>query len=1467
MSVLMSDVVDQFSQQPWHLLLHAAPGLTPFESPAAVDAAVSALVEAARQHGAMVLAFAVLPNQLEALLAPDSAGAGPALTKSLRSLLTRRVNLVLHRTGTLCERGGLAEVLAPEVDWLELAEAIEQRVVAGGLADEAGETLSSSAHPDYGEWVRQPLSTQPGSAKRRTTSSDGVTIGDVIGVAPVPLVVQTQVVRQLAAEARASGEPGAELQSYVAGWFLDDPRTLAVARALLGGLARTDHGTASFVTGLYGAGKSHLLAVLGLVAELPALRDLLGSSQPALADLSAPLRATEPRLVVAMALDEESPSQDLEDIVFDAAVRALAEQVGVDAPLVETAAALESIREHLLPRFAEELDEGTGGRWEGLAESDPRAAITVASRLAREQGWPFRLTQSRVERLGRLLEVTAEAGLAGVVLLLDELSVFLRSRERRGLHADAGFLQFLGQRTELSPLWVVAALQRQIEDIGDIEHYTLRQIKDRYETRLSLPLTATRHVLARKVLPRRDPARLEAAVEAALTAWSGGRRCVDLNAAVLRETYPLHPLTCACLEACAERFLAKTRSVIEFAVARVQGDELAPGCLDRPATALLLPDELWDQFARDIVQHPDLRAYREVVGRYYEQNLPALFEQDLALAERLLKLLLVCRLAGVERGVKDLAAALLPWSDNRERRVAAMLEVLRTQGAYVRVERRAGEANDVYTIDLEFDANETIRRRSRSLAATLTIGDSRLTSVAVEACATDAFALASALHPHSTEVRWRNTRRQVFVALRDLVNVSAHELENQAALLAGLEVEEAGYLYLAEPQRPARQQVAFEAALAEVTDERWGDALAAWVPREATPAERRCWVEDVALELLRRDPTLLTGERERTVRARLDEHADERHERLRLLLHKLYLEGRFITRDGVSEVVGETWQGALGTLAGSVLDQVFPDFAGIAPRRTEIPPGTVERLFEGVIQPGEAIVSPTSVLALAVEEVLAPLGLATGEKGSYRLVAVRDGLAQAVLDLLPDRAVSLGAIERFLARSTRGLVAEQSQVVLAALVRLGYLTALDDELRPTSLRLPLRAHVAALAPTTLTLLESWDAFEPWSTVVANESHPPLTAAAQQRLYERLVTWQDVVTAGAAEIREAVAVCGRALGHERVQWRETAETVEAVERLAQSVEPGLQPAEALGAAATLWRRPPPAALVELLRRFRRLRRFAQSQVADLLREHEAMLRVPLPADHELSVRRQDLLGRMALGEAVAEQPEPLLEDLAAWRRAYAEAYSAWHAEAHHADRYAPYDRLRVSPLSRALINLSRLALDVSDDAETLAAELRTERLRQCRRAELSMVLSDEPYCPDCRLGLGETPPLRSVEEFATLAQRGVDGLLNALRAPAARAKIDRGIGDLPAQDARVVSIRRLLGEELSPEALLSATSFAVIDLLNQALNTRVAGRRSVGRLGERLTGRRLTTRQARQAFDQWLDPAGGIGEDDLLEFEE
>jgi len=156
----------------------------------------------------------------------------------------------------------------------------------------------------------------------------------------------------------------------------------------------------------------------------------------------------------------------------------------------------------------------------------------------------------------------------GVVLLLDELSEFLRAKaDPRAFSEDVRFLQFLGEWAQDRRLWIVAAMQEGIEHTGELESSLYRKIKDRYPIRLLLTPAHVQSLIADSILVK-TPA-YAAAVAALGRELRAAHPDAGIDGQTLQSVYPLHPATLEMLEEVRERF-SQARGIVDFTVTRLR---------------------------------------------------------------------------------------------------------------------------------------------------------------------------------------------------------------------------------------------------------------------------------------------------------------------------------------------------------------------------------------------------------------------------------------------------------------------------------------------------------------------------------------------------------------------------------------------------------------------------------------------------------------------------------------------------------------------------------------------------------------------------------------------------------------------------------------------------------------------------------------------------------------------------------
>ena len=301
----------------------------------------------------------------------------------------------------------------------------------------------------------------------------------------------------------------------------------------------------------------------------------------------------------------------------------------------------------------------------------------------------------------------------GIVLVLDELSEYLRSKPTpHSFNEDLRFLQFLGEWAQDHSLWILAALQEQIEHTGEIEYDLFRKIKDRYPLRLLLTPAHVRDLIAERILRKKESYRPAVEKLAAELSELYPKKSMDYG--VFCDIYPIHPATMELLEEVRDRF-SQSRGIVDFALTQLLGNEargIAP-FLDQPWGHLLTPDTIVDHFADLFEVQPEFLAIAQRVLPYFRKNIPLLFPNKTQrdLAWRLMKLLILAHLSprrtslGADEAARWLLfkASSIDPARNREI-IGKVLETLCREGAFVK------QQDSRYRLDLQDDSKEQLEQ-------------------------------------------------------------------------------------------------------------------------------------------------------------------------------------------------------------------------------------------------------------------------------------------------------------------------------------------------------------------------------------------------------------------------------------------------------------------------------------------------------------------------------------------------------------------------------------------------------------------------------------------------------------------------------------------------------------------------------------------------------------------------------------
>lgn len=1309
-------------------------------------------------------------------------------------------------------------------------------------------------------------------------------VGDLVSITSGPVVISLTDVGAVGERLRAGREAAEDLAALLRHWSASDPQTKAALEIMLSSLAREEQrGDAFHIQGVQGAGKSHLLAVIALLAARP------DKAWPVFLQGRAEYERIregfgQPRLVVPIALDEyPTRSHPLEYVVLSRMEEALREQYGLRAALTEESHLLGLVERYVRPQALQDLDEAarrSGLSWSELRTQDPRSASQAALAVVEQVGFPLDWRRSRAEAWAELRRSLGAAEVDGLVILLDELGVFLSGKDRSGLNEDASFLQYLAQRTNTARCWLICVTQRGIEEAGDIDRRTLRQLHDRFRPSFTLDLADLEWVLEHKVVQRQSPEHFRTAVERIYEGYRGECGEVAFSAEDLVRSYPVNPLCLDAMRGAAELHLSRTRSIIRL----IQEACAERGWLDRPAERLMAPDEVFDllrgEMAMSGAGRGHLHAYEVVMAN--AERVARGFERQLA---SVMKALCLAALAGIRWSEAELRAALAGgeqrdlWADGALLR--RLLGALYRRGAYVeRVRNEAG--GDEYYVDISSRASERMRRRRNELLAELSPSDSRVAAAALAACRDPVFPIAPLAEPRSMGVLWLNARRHVNVVCRDVREMTPEEAGELSAALGSPQTKEDAYLALAMPTVSAAEQARAWVRLRAGCAESQAGRLLAWIPAELADADRDHLLEHAALASMIEDRTF-AGRRDAEIRETIRQRFADSQSEVARVLQRAYYEGRVLTVDGGAALEAERlwalhgdWEETLSAIFGAVFRQVFPRFQHIAPGRPLTGRLHTNQIVDEFIRPGGAALPPASALEAHLEAYAAPLGLVEGEGRRLHVSLTKTEIVEAALaatpprttehddTIGPDEVIAVNDLVGRLAKSEWGLTREQSELLLAALIRTGHLVGLDAFLKPVRLdqvAAPLGDSLPyVIRGTPLPGATAEEAKRLWEAACGEETQQ-WSLPLQERAWDNLIRWAERTSRETEESSAATRRAVEVLEHDAQDWSWAAEARSRAAALAGAVDRSQSSRAGLRNLVAAARRLPGGVeeTAALLGRWRVCERFLAEDIDGLaeLRRLIADPRAVAPEGSLLARQRQKVLDQFASAERVALASGEVRAAAAQWLESYRKHYLAWHARAHAESRFQGLAGVRRSAAFQVARGLAQAGLG-KEEIGSVEFAVNRALARRCLAGD--PLPEGAAVCPICGVRLGELPELPDAEELGARVARTARAQMEELQR---HGEMLRRRAEACSDDAVAQAVTGLLdaGMEAPLDDLAPLLAGAVTAWLGQQLGRPRAELRELRQLVERLRGRELTKGEALRLIAEWL----GDGEDEFVEF--
>jgi len=1237
-----------------------------------------------------------------------------------------------------------------------------------------------------------------------------LTIGDLIEVPEVRTVIRLEEGRTRSEEISRSFVFTAEVAAHVG----------VLADSLL-----QDRGRGFFLQGDFGSGKSHFLAALTAWLNAGSGAEGLSRQHDGLRRLNASGRRL---LAVDVSLIQYRAATSLEQIVVEA-VEACLNAAGVPTRLTPRAAFLDHLKslfksERLAAAFAEQADIRPE-RIEAFLRDHPRRSYVEGVRFMKELGLaaPESLVEERVETF---------------------------------------------QRAVNAPLWIIAAVQESIERTGDISQATLRKIRDRFPVKLVLSALHIKALISGRLV-RHKPG-IENELLEIYRHLQRHFSAISCSYEDFLATYPIHPTTIALLDGLGDLF-SQHRGIVDFVYSRLAGDpsRRIDGLLGRPSFELLGPDSIYDHFARRIGEFSAFHVYPQHIVPHLDEISAQILPDpdDRSLARRIIRILVLYNIhptAGLPtvRELTELVSCTLTDQDpdlNVEYLAGTILDPLVPKSRFLvkHPPPDEGVLEAVYEILTQEDPAKTLDARIDARAAEIPLDDSRLLLEPLMALPESASWPGPAMLQAGVlrQVIWRQSRRLAWTAFL----VPGDEVLLGSRIDQSLAAGQCDFAFVV-----GLGSSGFEAPHTAV----WqisppGDP-------EATAALRNYFAAcQIAAELRPGNPA----------EAPLIEPAREVLERLRPGARQAALETFY---DGtfrhpavaIEPVVRQMRQfdRLLEIAAGVLLEERYPGYREIAPRKVTPSRMLYQRLLDEFVSPGSLNLRAAHARGLseAIEGLAAPLGLAQLRAGTYVFAPDLENhpLLAEVFGLLNAAGQTRVAEVLQILRAGRwGLPEDAALFLLAALAHGGLITPLKHN-RPLPLEL-LRLHniqnADALAPGEVINRHDRETLIRTCGFLSGAGGWESFGLRQQReAWQELIKFRDWAQKAGSDLAGQLAEIAHFSAFESFNLEALGTKLEALQQLSDEIKVSYAAREGLERFLKAWRTCGLSADdIELLKKMRRFlsRESEQFVFINHYLQHRAVARA-IAEDQDLALLHADVGRLLAQPERLIARESgtaPLNEAFDQFRAAYAEDYARQHAEHYRAFEKKPLSRFA----GRAFSLLKRLAsIEVLDRPAGLAdlfRRIEPPPAAACRRS-LGEELMRAPVC-SCGFVPGQTPPPARLGDPESAIETCLNQYLSILKAAEVREALEARafalIDAAPEQAARLRSLKRFLAEApASTTALLDLLDADTAAEISRALAGRIAiEKRSLKDLVGRLAGRRLAPGQVRETVVQWISGAG------------
>ncbi|MFQ6126226.1 MAG: DUF6079 family protein [Candidatus Heimdallarchaeota archaeon] len=1255
----------------------------------------------------------------------------------------------------------------------------------------------------------------------------------------------------------------------------------SVLQSIAEGL-RLGKGEGFWIYGLFGSGKSHFLGYLTSLLKEEFGWDITAQKSGKLAKFRENLEGRN-FLIVQIPLLDFPSDKPLSSIVYseiEESLRKKGETILLEDKGLFTQKFEEKLVEGVVPRekLEEYLKNLGHGSWEELRRTSFDDAVELASRFLESIELSIKIESKHSMKIENLASFLREKGYDGMVLAIDELSEYLSSRPREGFSEDMRFLQAIGELSENYPIWILATLQKVLEEIGSIDPEVLNKIRDRYSP-YTLSMLHIEELIGERLVVKEKPYKIEEAYEILMQKFPDLRHTLPKDKFL--KIYPVHPSTLDCLEQVMQYF-SRTRSLVEFIHDEVKGNPRrgVPGILNEDFINLLTPDAVFDDFETRI---EDRFSDKYLAYQYFEKNvIPKLeLDDDRRYGLKLIKILAILKIANLEKNVLELTNMVMygPFDSKQNYDyVNGLLRELASIGQYIGIRRGKEKFEEIYFLDVEIrgDPGPEVERYAEGLAD----DDRRLF--------TPLLSLVDILKdfeygfPNEIEVQWNKTNRVGGLFIQNVSDITEDTMTDARELLKNSEKD--FQLIIGLPFKVEEQKRHINSLL----DEEEESGIIFWLPLEISDVVEKIemiGIKKSLLEALKTYTAILKVQddykNDKTAEGaikfeKLNSWGGEGRRSLASHLKKLYYDGRVYTTEGdldiqLREYSAQPFDILLSKIVEVPLNRKYPKhpvFGRLLRTR-----GPANKIFNEFIKQG-FVKDPVPRLKSALENYAEPMGIVERIGTEWKLKLEGSKAIEAIMNFMPETGErNYEEIYWRIRKSEFGIIDSVFELLVASLIKTGSIIGkkgkkIYTHTNISNLGTPISKNLTTLEKGQLINREKWSDVNDLSKVLLGESPRSYNLINQNELWTSFCNFKSENLQQSDRVIVEFKNMQDSLGYSDVNLIQVKRIIEKFHSVLESINEEIPSRE--GLESFLGFNEQFEENLELLKAdYDKILEFVDSGMDKLSKIHRYLVPAEVPeAYEELYSQKTGTISILKDLEGIIFRNRlvKLEKTFNNFQAAYKNVYTSEHYDAKQAEkRETILKSVRKAPRYVVLTKLSGIEkIKVEHDIASLGLD---EIARGVCERDVIKILTKKPIC-DCGFKLGDVVQNLSVEEIHERICSGCKEYLNALNLKTNKEKIISYIEQTNSKIGDQIRSLFNLDSTESCEKLINQLSMLVthevIDEINKALEGIKVKKRSLRKLINVLEGRTLPPSTVIEQVNSWLNTPDKPDQDTLIQ---